>query len=220
MGRREKYRVFRPRRRAFLGRRKALLSPGTWAFGLLGVVFGAAVNADWSPAVTAGPEAVAVLAAPPPVEPAPAAPAPTERVVAAFPVNIVAHAESAPAPTPAEEPVVEAAPPPTEEEPAHRGAVARVVDGDTFYIEGVETRFRLWGVDAPEKNAPGAAEATEALTNLVAGRTLACEEMDRDRYARIVARCMLDDGRDIARVLIDIGAATEMPRYSGGYYGG
>jgi len=100
------------------------------------------------------------------------------------------------------------------------GRATRIVDGDTFYLEGVQTRLRIWGIDAPEKNEPGAAESTEALTSLIAGKALNCEELDRDRYARIVARCMLDDGSDIGREMIDIGAATELTRYSNGYYGG
>jgi endonuclease YncB( thermonuclease family) len=108
----------------------------------------------------------------------------------------------------------------TGDQPTLTGRPARIVDGDTFYLEGVKSRLRVWGVDAPEKDEAGFAEATQALTSLIAGRTLACEEMDRDRYQRIVARCTLEDGRDIARVMIDIGAASEMVRYSGGYYGG
>ncbi len=108
----------------------------------------------------------------------------------------------------------------TGDQPTLTGRPARIVDGDTFYLEGVKTRLRVWGVDAPEKDEAGFAEATQALTSLIAGRTLACEEMDRDRYQRIVARCTLEDGRDIARVMIDIGAASEMVRFSGGYYGG
>ncbi len=216
MGRREKYKVFRPRRRAFLGRRKALLSPGTWAFGFLGIAFGAVVNSHWTPGARGdegAAEAVAVLAAPPTQAPLPSAVQTSEPAVVALPVNLVV--ETLPG-TPDEK----IDPPPTDDDEAHTGAVAKVIDGDTFYLDSVESRFRLWGVDAPEKNEPGAAEAAEALTNLVAGRTLACVEMDRDRYARIVARCTLDDGRDIARVLIDIGAAVEMTRYSGGFYGG
>ena len=220
MGRREKHRIFRPRRRAFLGRPKALLSPGTWAFGLLGVAFGAVVNAHWTPAgwrAGSPSEPLAVLAAPPPAAPVAAAPGVPENALSAVPVNLAGGAQEAVSPATAGEATD---PPLTEDGEMLAGPVAKIVDGDTFYLVGLKTRVRLWGVDAPEKNAPGAAEATEALTNLVAGRRLACEEMDRDRYARIVARCTLDDGRDIARVLIDIGAATEMPRYSGGYYGG
>ncbi|HBS31445.1 MAG TPA: hypothetical protein DEA40_06850 [Parvularcula sp.] len=211
MGGSVKYQTFKPRRRAFAARPRAMFSAGTWAMGLGGIAFGGAVATGWlsAPAPQTPPVVAAVetLAQPAPMETAVLiieAPAP---VPAALPVSAAIE-------TPAEPEA------PLANERILNGAAARIVDGDTFYLEGVETRLRLWGVNAPEKNAPGAAEATEALTNLLKGRTLACEEMDRDRYARIVARCTLDDGRDIARVLIDIGAAVEMTRYSGGYYGG
>jgi hypothetical protein len=211
MGGNAKYQTFKPRRRAFAARPRALFSAGIWAMGLGGAAFGGVIAAGWlrAPDTPPPPVAAAVetLAQPAPMETAVLiieAPAP---IPAALPVKAAVDAPAEPAP------------PPTEET-SLKGAAARIIDGDTFYLEGNETRLRLWGVDAPEKNEPGAAEATEALTNLLAGRTLACEEMDRDRYARIIARCTLDDGRDIARVLIDIGAVTEMTRYSGGYYGG
>ncbi|MFN3960579.1 MAG: thermonuclease family protein [Parvularculaceae bacterium] len=212
MGRREKYRVFRPRRRAFLGRRKALLPAGTWAFGLAGVAFGAVVSAHWpSPASPA-----AALVSPPAAEAILVAEAPK-------PVEVVRPTKASAAPPPVPAPPVAAVLPPPADEPTlhvHAGAVRKVVDGNTFYLEGVRTRVRLWGVDAPEANEAGGAAATAALQSLVAGRRLACEEMDRDRHARIVARCRLDDGSDLARLLLDLGLATEMTRFSGGYYGG
>lgn len=211
MAGKEKYQIFKPRRRAFAARPRAMFSAGTWIMGFTGAAFGGVVAAGWlrAPEPQAQPLAVAetdTLAQPAPMETA---------------VLII----EAPAPIPAAAPVkaaLDTAAPSAEETapPSLTGVAGRIIDGDTFYLEGVETRLRLWGIDAPEKTAPGAAEATEALTALIAGRTLACEEMDRDRYARIVARCTLEDGRDIARVMIDIGAASEMTRYSGGYYGG
>lgn len=211
MGGTAKYQTFRPRRRAFAARPRAMFSLGTWVMGLAGAAFGGVIAAGWlrAPEPPAGPLAN--------VE--------TETLGQPAPMETAVLIIEAPAPIPAALPVnaaFEAAPPPAEEQaaPALKGVAGRIVDGDTFYLEGVKTRLRLWGVDAPEKNAPGAAEATEALTALIAGKPLACEEMDRDRYARIVARCTLEDGRDIARVMIDIGAASEMTRYSGGYYGG
>lgn len=211
MAGKEKYQTFKPRRRAFAARPRAMFSAGTWLMGLGGAAFGGVIAAGW-------------LGAPEPVA-APAA-AVAETLAQPAPMETAVLIIEAPAPIPAARPVNAAMeltaepPPPPAEEPALRGPAARIVDGDTFYLEGHETRLRLWGVNAPEKNEPGATEATEALTNLLAGRTLSCEEMDRDRYARIVARCTLDDGRDIARVMIDIGAVHEMTRYSGGYYGG
>ncbi len=210
MGGKEKYQVFRPRRRAFSARPRPMFSPAMWAMGFAGVGFGGLVAAGWTRATEA---------------PAPIALSAIETLAQPAPVETAVLIIEAPAPIPAAAPVnaaLDTAAPSAEETapPSLAGVAGRIVDGDTFYLEGVETRIRLWGVDAPEKTAPGAMESTEALTALIAGKPLSCEEMDRDRYARIVARCTLEDGRDIARVMIDIGAASEMTRYSGGYYGG
>lgn len=98
------------------------------------------------------------------------------------------------------------------------GTVVRIVDGDTFYLSGVETRIRLWGVDAPERGAPGGAEATRALAEIAAGRRVVCKHVDTDRYGRIVGQCFLASGEDVAALMIARGAAREYLRYSGGYY--
>ena len=98
------------------------------------------------------------------------------------------------------------------------GTVVRIVDGDTFYLSGVDTRIRLWGVDAPERSASGGAEATRALAELTAGRRIVCKHVDTDRYGRIVGQCFLPSGEDVAALMIARGAAREYFRYSGGYY--
>ena len=54
------------------------------------------------------------------------------------------------------------------------------------------------GISAPERGTPSGAEATAALTQLMAGQRLTCHERDVDRYGRIVAQCFLANGRDIA----------------------
>ena len=42
-------------------------------------------------------------------------------------------------------------------------------------------------------------------------------EIDRDRYSRIVARVFLKDGREVNRMLIELGAAREYCQYSKGF---
>lgn len=100
-----------------------------------------------------------------------------------------------------------------------RGAVARVTDGDTFRLSGVEPAIRVWGLDAPERGEGGGTAATETLRALVGGRRLSCRLIDVDRYRRLVAQCFLPDGRDIAAAMIASGTATEYCRYSRGFYG-
>ena len=106
----------------------------------------------------------------------------------------------------------------TPPETYHEGVVARIVDGDTFYIDGVETRIRLWGLDAPEKGDRGGNRATRMLREIAHGQHVSCREVEKDRYGRIVGQCFLSDGGDVAALMIESGAASEYLRYSGGYY--
>ena len=79
---------------------------------------------------------------------------------------------------------------------AQISGVARVTDGDTLRI-GAQ-KIRLHGIDAPESKQTcrsggkawrcGAA-APRALRERIAGRSIACDERDRDKYGRIVAVC-------------------------------
>ncbi len=93
-----------------------------------------------------------------------------------------------------------------------------VTDGDTLRADGVG--IRLWGIDAPEPDEPGGPEARAALQAFTAGAELRCEVKGTDRYRRIVARCDLPYGRDLACVLVAGGWAQDWPRYSGGAYAG
>lgn len=107
---------------------------------------------------------------------------------------------------------------------------AEVVDGDTISIRGVDGRIRLYGIDAPEgqqtcDDANGkrylcGSRAAEALASLI-GRNgrVTCQEMDRDRYRRIVAVCEAG-GRAINGELVRQGWALEYRQYSDGRYSG
>ena len=99
----------------------------------------------------------------------------------------------------------------------------RIIDGDTLEIAG--ERIRLWGVDAPERDqscedvagrsyACGQ-RAKDALSDLVGGRTVTCNERDIDRYGRTVAQCSAD-GEDLGRRLVREGHALDYTRYSRG----
>ena len=99
------------------------------------------------------------------------------------------------------------------------GQVARVVDGDTFWVSGQRTRIRVWGLDAPEIGRAGGSAATAQLVGLVSGRSVQCRIRDVDRYGRIVGQCWLPDSRDIAAAMIASGTAREYCRFSGNYYG-
>ncbi|WP_244626627.1 thermonuclease family protein [Bradyrhizobium ivorense] len=102
---------------------------------------------------------------------------------------------------------------------------ASVIDGDTIEIRG--TRVRLFGIDAPEhdqlcRDQRGGSYrcgqvAANALAEFTGRQTVACVEVDRDRYGRSVAVCSA--GKiDLADWLVRRGLAVDWPRYSKGAY--
>lgn len=96
---------------------------------------------------------------------------------------------------------------------------ADVRDGDGLRIDG-ET-IRLQGADAFELHqtcSTGACglDARDALRNLTAGREVACEPVDTDRYGRTVAICSVN-GEDLAARLVRDGHALAYRRYSLAY---
>ena len=102
---------------------------------------------------------------------------------------------------------------------------ASVTDGDSLRLAG--RQVRLHGIDAPESRqtcvANGkrwrcGAAATRALSRRIAGRSVTCQQKDRDRYGRVVAVCGVG-GRDINRWMVRQGWALAYRRYSRVYVG-
>ena len=102
---------------------------------------------------------------------------------------------------------------------------ARVIDGDTIEVGSV--RIRLFGLDAPESTQsclegsrrwPCGEQATRALVGRIEGRSVTCEERDRDRYGRIVAVCRYG-AQDVNAWLVREGWAVAYRRYSSAYAG-
>ena len=102
---------------------------------------------------------------------------------------------------------------------------ARVIDGDTLDVGGV--RIRLHGIDAPESGQSCRAggnrwscgrDAARALAGRIGGRSIACQERDRDRYGRVVAVCSAS-GMDLNAWMVAEGWAFAYRRYSNAYVG-
>ena len=100
---------------------------------------------------------------------------------------------------------------------------ARVIDGDTLEVAG--QRIRLHGIDAPESKQlcrrdgerwRCGKDATSALNTFLGNRPVSCEELDRDRYRRIVAKCAVD-GVDIGEWMVSRGWAVAYYLYSYDY---
>ena len=102
-----------------------------------------------------------------------------------------------------------------------RVTVEAVLDGDTLVLAGGE-RLRLRGIDAPEVSRKGKVGqyygriSAQCLAALVSGRalTLDREELDTDRYGRLVGVARLADGRIVNLLMIEQGAAFVYPHQS------
>jgi len=110
--------------------------------------------------------------------------------------------------------------------------VARIVDGDTFWVDnGSEKgiKVRLTGIDAPEtrnnRNKVKAAfgdESTEYLAGLIGRKRIRLEyDIDTlDQYGRTLAYVYLEDGTFVNAIMVRNGYATVMTtppnvRYAG-----
>lgn len=84
--------------------------------------------------------------------------------------------------------------------------VVGVSDGDTLTVirpdprnpgRTLRHRVRLAEIDTPEKAQPYGAAAKQALSDLVFNRTVRIEQIDVDRYGRLVAHVYAGDTRQI-----------------------
>jgi micrococcal nuclease len=79
--------------------------------------------------------------------------------------------------------------------------VERVIDGDTFVGTvdmGMDTykkkvRFRLLGVDTPERGDEGYSEATDFTASLIDGKEILVQTYDKDSFGRYLADVFLED---------------------------
>lgn len=94
--------------------------------------------------------------------------------------------------------------------------MAYVVDGDTITVK--KTQIRLFGIDAPEMDHPHGEKAKWALVSLCKGQIVSAEVTGTDDYGRTVARCWLDDGRDLSAEMVKLGFALDWKKFSGGQY--
>jgi endonuclease YncB( thermonuclease family) len=95
---------------------------------------------------------------------------------------------------------------PKQEITASTFEVLRVIDGDTFVVEydGEPTGVRIAGIDTPERNEPGYAEATRMLRRLVKGErvelTFADPRTKRDDFGRLLAHVRVGE-TDVGEML-------------------
>ncbi|WP_085044032.1 thermonuclease family protein [Ensifer aridi] len=99
--------------------------------------------------------------------------------------------------------------------------VTCIVDGDTFWKEGV--KYRLAGINTPETGEKArctkerllADAATSRLRELMQTSGLSYHPQGRDRYGRILVSVRTNAGDDIAAMMVVSGYGRP---YAGGYH--
>jgi endonuclease YncB( thermonuclease family) len=94
------------------------------------------------------------------------------------------------------------------------GKVVGVADGDTLTLlspDHIQTRIRLFGIDAPEKSQAFGQRSKASLSDLVFGRDVDVIVQTLDRYGRTVGR-VSHKGNDINLEQVRQGMAWILPK--------
>lgn len=92
---------------------------------------------------------------------------------------------------------------------AFNGNVISITDGDTINISdaGKIVHVRLYGIDCPEKKQDYGEQAAKATSDLVLGKSVSVEIIEKDRDNRMVGVVTLSDGRNLNHILVAQGMA-------------
>ncbi|WP_159107105.1 thermonuclease family protein [Azospirillum sp. B4] len=103
---------------------------------------------------------------------------------------------------------------------------AQATEGDTLLVDGGE--IRLYGIDAPDpgqtcKNRRGAsydcfAQATKELQAVVQDKIVRCTTKESPPKQRRLGVCKLEDGRDVAGIMVRAGWAPAYTALTPDYY--
>lgn len=100
---------------------------------------------------------------------------------------------------------------------AWTGKVVHVADGDTINVlrNGQEVRVRLYGIDTPESDQPFGSRAGRFTANMVSGRTVEVDPIDKDQYGRTIGMVFLsgDIEKCLNERLVEEGFAWVYSRY-------
>jgi endonuclease YncB( thermonuclease family) len=89
----------------------------------------------------------------------------------------------------------------------------KVVDGDTIDIFYQGKPLRVSEIDTSEPTQPWFRRAKDALAGKVAGEVVTLEEVDWDRYGRLVGKLWLHD-HEVNREMVAEGHAWVYGRYT------
>ena len=86
-----------------------------------------------------------------------------------------------------------------------------VIDGDMIVTGKQHIRFAA--IEAPELNNPYGKKARWAPVELCKGQTVTAYLTGETSNDRVVAKCFLDDSRDLAAEMVKLELALEIPHF-------
>jgi micrococcal nuclease len=95
--------------------------------------------------------------------------------------------------------------------------VVGVKDGDTFVIliDGNEQVVRFANIDCPEKKQPFGKKAKYFVSDMCFGKNIKLIHQNKyDRYKRLIAEIILEDGTNLNKKLVKQGLAWHFKKYS------
>ena len=94
--------------------------------------------------------------------------------------------------------------------------VVSISDGDTFkgLTEDKENiKFRIYGIDAPEKYQAFGSRSTQYLSELIFGETVGIKVVEEDYFGRLVVLVFTPDGKDVSAEMLKAGMAWHFKKY-------
>lgn len=97
-----------------------------------------------------------------------------------------------------------------------RVKVVSIADGDTFTAinrDNLKLRFRLYGIDAPEKKQAFSNVSKQALSNMIKGKTVIVNVKSTDSWGRPVVVVTTQTIKVVGANMIALGMAWHFTRY-------
>lgn len=94
--------------------------------------------------------------------------------------------------------------------------VVKISDGDTFTAinrDNLQLKFRIWGIDAPEKKQAFGTKSKEHLSSLIFGKTITVDVQKQDGWGRYIAYVFTPDNKDVGTEMIKAGMAWQFIEY-------
>lgn len=97
------------------------------------------------------------------------------------------------------------------------GKVIHVKDGDTFVLllkNNSQITIRLAYIDCPEKGQDYYQKAKDFTKQMIAGSTITCQILKKEKYQRYLAVAFLPDSSQLNELLVRNGLAWDYAQYS------